>query len=56
LISRRLHGLPLAGAQAVGVHVRRRGENERQRERAGTSVVEVHERHLILHRPIRHAG
>src|SRR5262245_816347 len=44
---RRLHGLPLAGAQAVGVRVRRRGENERQRERGDASVVTVHERHLI---------
>src|SRR5262245_13143534 len=44
---RRLHGLPLPGPQAVGACVRRRGENERQRERAGTSVVKVHERHLI---------
>jgi hypothetical protein len=44
---RRLHGLPLAGAQAVGARVRRCGENERQRERAATSVVKVPDRHSI---------
>src|SRR4029077_18894455 len=47
---RRLHGLPLAGAQAVGTRVRLCDENKRQRKRAGTSVLQVRERPSICSR------